>query len=148
MAMPRRSLRQFECKRCPHRERGDPRYRRIWWAAVPDSDPYSECRCLGDGDLGGCGEKVKAIEVGQELGVCVGTFDCPCGRKYTGLCERTDTSPCYECNKDNFPSVLKPPRWIKKKTSNKHNCKKCGGCKDCPNLQALRGVFKKPKLNV
>ncbi len=125
---PRHSLRQFVCDVCKGR---DPRYKRIWWDRVTDDDPYSPCR-------GGCGKKVKAIEVGKEIGVGACKFECPCGNEYTVICEMTDTARCYECDrKDNLPVEFKPPRKIEKKTSNTHSCSKCNGRKNCPNLRHL-----------
>ncbi len=96
---------------------------------MPDKDPYSECH--------GCGDEIEAFEVGEEIGVGVCTFVCPCGHEYTVICEITDTARCYECDEDNPPEDLKPPRRINRKTSNKHSCSKCNGRENCPNLRYM-----------
>jgi predicted RNA-binding Zn-ribbon protein involved in translation (DUF1610 family) len=58
----------------------------------------------------------------------------------------TDTAKCYSCRDqgheyDNSPYGFLPLRRIHKKTSNKHECSKCNGSGDCPNL-SLRHLHK------
>ena len=123
-------LRQFkcintECSACGH----------LWWKGVPeDREAAAKCR--------ECGKPGKAVPKGQERGVGVCKFICECGNTYTVLCELTDTAPCYECREkgkktDNSPCEFSPRQRIQKKTDtgNTHNCSKCNGGGDCPNLR-------------
>ena len=121
--MPRkRPLRQFECEECD----------RLWWErAGPRNSPCSECH--------GCKQPKRAITRGEEKGVGACKFICNCGNEFTVLCRRTDTAPCYECKKKDVDVYeFHPPRRLKKKTSNTHNCSRCNGRRNCPNLSFHR----------
>ena len=59
-------------------------------------------------------------------------FECICGNEYTVICRKIDTAPCYECERVNSPLYLKPLRNIQKKAA--HNCSRCNGAGNCPNL--------------
>ena len=72
----------------------------------------------------------------DEDGVGACRFECDCGKKYTVLCEMTDTAECFSCHHDNEPMGWAPPREIDRESSLKHSCSKCRGRGNCPNLQA------------
>lgn len=124
--------RQFKCDHC--NERG--------WIAMAER---SKCRF--------CNRYGTLIPTGQEVGVFVCKFMCTCDRcnctsrmdpdapyEYTVVCEMTDTAKCYSCrdrghNHRNSPYGFTPRRRINRKSNNVHECSKCYGCGDCPNLR-------------
>lgn len=123
LRMPRRRpLRQFKCEECD----------RLWWErAGPRNSPCSECH--------GCEQLKSAIPRGHEEGVGACKFICDCGNEYTVLCRRKDTAPCYKCNRKDVESCeFHPPRRLNRKTSNTHNCSRCNGRGNCPNLNSFR----------
>lgn len=68
----------------------------------------------------------------REVGVC--KFECICGHEYIVICRKMDTAPCYKCKADNSPDNWEPLRRIKKISDNPHNCSRCNGSGNCPNL--------------
>ncbi len=131
--MPERGnkeLRQFICRGCP----GKYSYHkyRVWHGWV-DSN-YLKSRCHN------CNKMKEAVPRGEEEGVHVCNFHCPCGNEYVVRCEMRDTACCYACRargrvRQVAPHSFQPLRKIKKKTDNVHSCSKCNGSGDCPNMR-------------
>ena len=123
------NLWQFKCETCPGK------YARhtykVWIGKVKGDCPRSPCNS--------CNEMKEAIPRREEEGVLICFFICSCENKYTVRCEMQDTAPCYKCGE----KKVKPCHFIRRmnivsKSDNTHNCSKCNGNGDCPNMK--RGV--------
>ena len=69
----------------------------------------------------------------EKVGAC--KFKCNCGNEYTVICRKMDTAPCYACRNENSPLRWAPPRDIQKRSDQTHNCSRCNGSGNCPNLK-------------
>lgn len=119
------------CSNCPGKRPHHPY--NIWHEKVKDSDPRSECKH--------CKIRYQPVPRGQEVGVKLCHFHCSkCGNKFVSICEMSDTAPCYnyKCSEGALsPCSFEKLRKINRKTDNKHNCSKCNGKGNCPNLRVF-----------
>lgn len=127
------NLWQFKCETCPGKHSWQPY--KVWYERVAGKDPKSKCHS--------CGTMRKAVPRGEEKGVFICFVICTCEHRYTVRCEMQDTAPCYRCGQQVSPCHFEPRRRIHRKTDNTHNCSKCGGKGDCPNMsKAVAVAFK------
>lgn len=128
--MPRDSeLRQFRCDGCPgkytHHEY------RLWYERVNPNKPYSSCHV--------CKKNIVAVPRGKEEGVHVCRFSCQCDNQFTVWCRMEDTAPCYKCDVHVSPHSFNPlQQRINKKSDKVHNCSRCNGNGNCPNMAYRR----------
>ena len=124
------SNRQFKCGNANCSRKGC-----LWWKLVCEIEETIRAKCKY------CSQLSDAIPKGKEEGIGACKFKCKCGNQFTAVCEMTDTAPCYKCNENISPDRLTPPRRVKKTTDNTHNCSKCNGKGDCPNIRQLYNMI-------
>ena len=127
-------LRQFKCLTCPGKYSWHLYH--LWHERVSIDNPVSKCH--------ECGKYKKAVPMNEVEGVKICKFDCSCGNVFKVRCEMQDTAPCYnyECKESRVaPCSFECLRRIKKCTDKKHNCSKCKGGPDCPNMKPQPGEF-------
>lgn len=119
-------LRQFKCVNCRGKDPVKHEVH-IWYERVDSENPKSVCRT--------CRRKIDAVPRGEEVGVHICNFSCTCGHEFVVQCEMRDTAPCYECGAPKVvPHSFQPLRKINRKTDRTHNCSKCNGGPNCPNM--------------
>ncbi|XP_064610306.1 shiftless antiviral inhibitor of ribosomal frameshifting protein homolog [Liolophura sinensis] len=108
-----RSLRQFACEGCD----------KVWWDRVSNRKPVSKCKT--------CEERYDPVPTEYEWGVA--RFRCDCGRSFTGFCQRINSSPCYKCDAQVFPTAILPPSRGQgpRQSKNQHCC----DAPNCPHAQ-------------
>ena len=133
------SLRQFKCYKCKGK---DGQKYHVWHKRVPNDNPTSKCRT--------CGEFRPAVPTGEEEGVKICHFSCTCGNAFVVQCEMSDTAPCYDCVKQKkvAPHSFEKLRKIDRKTGHTHNCSKCDGKGNCPNMQCRPEKSAQPEKHV
>ena len=122
-------LRQFRCLTCPGKYQRH-QYR-LWYKRVCSAYPKSQCNV--------CKKMIDAVPRGEEEGVHICNFSCPCGHTYGVRCKMQNTAPCYSCRSRGKEVWLRPHsflglRWIHRMTDNVHECDECYGNGDCPNM--------------
>ena len=119
------SLRQFKCGNC----RGyQGQKHHVWHERVPDANPKSQCHS--------CKKMRNPVPTGEEEGVKICHFACSCENEYVVRCEMSDTAPCYKCHsKQVSPHSFEKLRKINRQSDNSHNCSKCDGKMNCPNMR-------------
>ncbi|XP_064610305.1 shiftless antiviral inhibitor of ribosomal frameshifting protein homolog [Liolophura sinensis] len=83
-------VRQFACQGCDN----------MWWKNVPTRKPVSECNR--------CHQKFDPVPKEYEWGRA--KFLCLCGNTFTGFCQKTNSSQCYKCGEQVFPTTIHPPK--------------------------------------
>lgn len=137
------NLWQFKCESCPGKFEHHEYH--MWHARVKNGvNPLSKCKK--------CKRKVPAIPRGEEEGVKICHFVCTTGDTYVVRCTMQDTAPCYKCrdkghDEEVVPCHFEPLRRIKRKTDATHNCSKCHGSGNCPNMMNSRRKEGKIKLD-
>ena len=121
----KKPLRQFQCE-------SEECNGRTWFERAA----RSVCReCEQDG---------RPVPRGEEIGVFACKFLCKCGNEYTVICRMKDEAKCYACPEHPYvaPNGFWPRGYINKKEDSTyvHNCSRCKGKSNCPNLAAVRHV--------
>lgn len=76
----------------------------------------------------------EAVPHDEAVGICL--FTCAeCGNTFVVRCRMVDTAPCYECGEEDVePISFHRLRRIKRTSDNEHNCSRCDGNGQCPNM--------------